>query len=136
MSTETSYGLFGTGARGWGWGRGIPAENHSLSAPADYHQNNRYIKVAAILSRFAVSTVVGRESQRRCSQKQLLRTTSATRCNVVWCTQNAPRRQQFHVVPATSQPNSAVSAVHHFGGYSKYAIKSWSHLESHATKSQ
>ena len=59
MSTETFYGLLGSGARGWGWGRGIPTEYHSLSAPADYHQNNRYIKVAAILSRFAVSIVVG-----------------------------------------------------------------------------
>ena len=59
MSTETSYGLLGTRARGWGWGRRIPTENHSLSAHADYHQNNRYIKVAAILSRFAVSIVVG-----------------------------------------------------------------------------
>ena len=25
-----------------------------------------------------------------------------TWCMVVWCTQNAPRRQQFHVAPAMS----------------------------------
>ena len=27
-----------------------------------------------------------------------------TWCMVVWCTQNAPRRQQFHVAPAMRQP--------------------------------
>ena len=31
-----------------------------------------------------------------------------TRCMVVWCTQNAPTWQQFHVAPAMP--------VHHFGG--------------------
>ena len=41
---------------------------------------------------------------------------------VVWCTQNAPRRQQFHVAPAMS-----ALEVHLFGGYSKHAIKSDSH---------
>ena len=28
----------------------------------------------------------------------------ATWCRVVWCTQNAPRRQQLHVVTAVSTP--------------------------------
>ena len=37
-----------------------------------------------------------------------------TWCMAVWCTQNAPRRQQFHVAPAMP-----ALEVHHFGGYSK-----------------
>ena len=37
-----------------------------------------------------------------------------TRCMVVWCTQNAPRLQQFHVAPAMPELQA-----HHFGGYSK-----------------
>ena len=36
---------------------------------------------------------------------------------VVWCTQNAPRRQQFYVAPAMS-----ALYVHHFGGYSNIYI--------------
>ena len=35
-----------------------------------------------------------------------------TWCMVVWCTQNAPRRQQFHVAPAMP-----ALYVHHFRGY-------------------
>ena len=42
-----------------------------------------------------------------------------TRCMVVWCTQNAPRWQQFHVALAIYA--SAVST--HFGGYSKTRYK-------------
>ena len=52
---------------------------------------------------------------------------------VVWCTQKAPRRQQFHVAPAIYQANRK---EHHLSGYSKHAIKSVTHLESHATKAQ
>ena len=37
-----------------------------------------------------------------------------TWCTVVWCTQNAPRRQQLHVKPAMP-----ALIVHHFGRYSK-----------------
>ena len=49
-----------------------------------------------------------------------------TWCMVVWCTQNAPRRQQFHVAPAMQ--------VHHFGGYSKTRYKKlFTHVESHAS---
>ena len=35
---------------------------------------------------------------------------AVTWCTVVWRTQNAPRRQQFHVA-ASQQPNSAVSTL-------------------------
>ena len=48
---------------------------------------------------------------------------------VVWCTQNAPRRQQFHVAPAMSAP-----LVQHFGGYKKNKYKKLvTHVESHAS---
>ena len=46
---------------------------------------------------------------------------------VVWCTQNAQRRQQFHVAPAMS-----ALQVHHFRGYSKPRYKKlFTHVESH-----
>ena len=41
-----------------------------------------------------------------------------TRCMVAWCTQNSPRRQQFHVAPAMPAPE-----VHHFGWKSKTRYK-------------
>ena len=41
-----------------------------------------------------------------------------TWCMVVWCTQNAPRWQQFHEAPAMP-----ALSVHHFGGYSKMRYK-------------
>ena len=41
-----------------------------------------------------------------------------TWCMVLWCTENAPRRQQFHVAPAMP-----ALYVHHFGGYSKQRYK-------------
>ena len=48
---------------------------------------------------------------------------------VVWCTQNAPTRQQFHVVPAMP-----ALYVHHFGGHSKTRYKKLvTHVESHAS---
>ena len=49
-----------------------------------------------------------------------------TWCMVVWRTQNVPRCQQFHVVPAMS-----ALWVHHFGGYSKTSHKKlFTHAES------
>ena len=51
-----------------------------------------------------------------------------TWCVVVWCTQNAPRRQQFHVAPAMP-----ALYVHLFSGYSKTRYKKLvTHAESHA----
>ena len=48
---------------------------------------------------------------------------------LVWWTQNAPRRQQFHVAPAMS----ALKA-HHFGRYSKTRNKKlFTHVESHVS---
>ena len=48
---------------------------------------------------------------------------------VVWCTQNAPRWQQFHVAPAMS-----ALEVHHFGEYLKTRYKKLvTHVESHAS---
>ena len=45
---------------------------------------------------------------------------------VVWCTQNAPIRQQFRVAPAMQQPDA--------GGYSKTRYKTLgTHVESHAS---
>ena len=71
------------------------------------------------------------------------------RCMVVWCTQNAPRWQKFRVTPARFLYNYiwlvlletvAISAththththqttlqLHHLGGYSTGAVKSYSH---------
>ena len=47
---------------------------------------------------------------------------------VVWCTQNAPRWQQFLVAPAMPV------LVHHFGGYSETRYKKlFGHVESHAS---
>ena len=52
-----------------------------------------------------------------------------TWCRVVWCTQNAPRWQQFLVAPAMP-----ALYVHHFGGYSKTRYKKlFTHVESHAS---
>ena len=49
-------------------------------------------------------------------------------CMVVRCTQNVPRRQQFHVAPAMS-----ALLAHHFSGYSKTRFKKLIiDLESHA----
>ena len=46
---------------------------------------------------------------------------------VVWCTQNAPRWQQFLVAPAMP-----ALYVHHFGGYSKTRYRKLvTHVESH-----
>ena len=51
-----------------------------------------------------------------------------TWCMVVWCTQNAPRWQQFLVAPAMPV------LVHHFGGYSETRYKKlFTHVESHAS---
>ena len=51
-----------------------------------------------------------------------------TWCMVVWCTQDAPRRQQFYVAPAMS-----ALQVQNFGGYSKTRYKKLvAHMESHA----
>ena len=48
---------------------------------------------------------------------------------VVWCTQNAPRRQQFHVAPALP-----ALQVQHFGGDLKTCYKKLvTHVESHAS---
>ena len=47
---------------------------------------------------------------------------------VAWCTQNAPRQQQFHLAPAMS-----ALSVHHFRGYSKtHCKKLVTRVESHA----
>ena len=52
-----------------------------------------------------------------------------TWCMVVCCTQNAPKRQQFHVAPAMP-----ALYVPHFGGYSKTRYKKlFTHVESHAS---
>ena len=48
---------------------------------------------------------------------------------VVWCTENVPRQQQFHV--ATAMP---VLQVHHFSGFSKMCYKKlFTHVESHTS---
>ena len=47
---------------------------------------------------------------------------------VVWCTQNAPRWQQFLVAPAMPV------LVHHFSAYSETRYKKlFTHVESHAS---
>ena len=48
---------------------------------------------------------------------------------VVWCTENVPRQQQFHV--ATAMP---VLQVHHFSGFSKMCYKKlFTHVKSPAS---
>ena len=48
---------------------------------------------------------------------------------VVWCTQNTPTRQQFHVAPAMP-----ALQVHHFDGFLKTRYeKLITHVESHAS---
>ena len=48
---------------------------------------------------------------------------------VVWCTQNALRRQQFHVAPAM-----LALYIYHFGGYLKMCYKKLvTDVESHAS---
>ena len=52
-----------------------------------------------------------------------------TWCMIVWCTQNAPRCQQFHVAPAILAPY-----VRHFGRYSETRYKKLvTRVESHAS---